>query len=71
MATSLSYNHVQSTPSTTWVINHNLGHKPVHDVWINYGGNQEKILPLQVIHFNDNTLTVVFSNAQTGGARLF
>jgi 3-oxoacyl-ACP reductase-like protein len=66
----LAYTHTQSTPSTTWLVSHNLGHKPVVDVWVDYNGTQEKILPYSIIHINDNIMQVVFTTAYTGAARL-
>ncbi len=65
------YNHTQSTAATTWTINHNLNSSVVAvDVMINNGPNLEKILPADVQHTNNNTLTVIFSAAQTGKARI-
>ena len=67
----LEYNHTQSTPSTTWTITHNLNTTSVvTDTSINFGGNLEKILPLNVVLTDANTLTVTFSSAQTGKVRI-
>ncbi len=64
------YTHSQSTPSTTWTINHNLGCKPVFDVWVDEVGGRQKIFPASVVHVSDNTMLLGFSLARTGTARL-
>lgn len=66
----LSFTHNQTVPSTTWTVNHNLGHKPVGDVWVDYNGGKEKILPYAVIHIDDNTMQIVFTTAYSGAVRL-
>jgi len=65
-----TFKHAQTAPSTSWVIQHNLGYVPNVDVMVNYGGNLEKILPKTVIANDVNTITVEFSSAQTGMATL-
>lgn len=62
-------NHVQSAPSATWTIVHNLGRHPVSDVVITNNGNH-KILPLSVTHTDDNTVVIQFSTPFAGTARL-
>lgn len=65
------HNHVQTSASATWTITHNFNvASVVVDVFVDFGGNLEKILPLEIEHTNDNTLTVTFSSTQTGKARL-
>ena len=65
------YSHTQSSPSTTWTINHNLGCKPVVEVTVDVaGGGREKIFPLKVLHSTDNQTVVTFSTTRTGVARL-
>lgn len=67
----LEYNHVQSSSSATWTITHNLNSTSVvTDAFINFNGNLEKILPLNVVITSVNTLTVTFSSAQTGRCRI-
>lgn len=68
---SASYNFVQSTASNTWIIPHNLNSSNVViDVYINNGGTIEKIIPLNIQVTDVNTITVTFSSAQIGYARL-
>jgi len=65
------FNHSQTGASASWAISHNLNSDTVVvDVFIDNGGNLEKILPANVEHTDDNTLTVTFSSAQTGKARI-
>ena len=67
-----AYNHVQSVASTSWAITHNLNvAETVFDVIIDTGGSVfQKALPLSAIHTNNNTLTLTFSAAQSGRARI-
>lgn len=59
----------QSTPSTTWVITHNLGtQSPVIDCWIDNEGNKEKVLPVSVIGTSLNICTVTFTLPTIGEA---
>ena len=65
-----SYTHNQLTPSTDWVVNHNLDSYPVSDVIIDDGGERLKTLPLSLEYINSNTVLVRFSNPITGTVRL-
>ena len=66
-----AYNHTQGSGSATWTITHNLGVDTVAiDVFIDFGGNLEKILPAAVEMTDNNTVTVTFSSSQTGIARV-
>lgn len=64
------HEHTQAASATTWTINHNLGHPPVVDVAVNYNGALTKAIPLSVVHTSANQLTVTFSSAKSGIARL-
>lgn len=57
---------VQSTPATSWVINHNLGYAPLVRV---FSGPYE-IQPSSILHNTTNTVTISFSTAQSGVAKL-
>lgn len=61
-----AYTHYQSSSSTTWVITHNLGYNPVVRVFI---GNNE-VQPASIVHDSTNQVTITFSTAQVGYARL-
>lgn len=65
------YNHVQAAANTTWTISHNLGAAMVAlDCIVLEGGSLEKILPLTVLETDTNTITVTFSTAREGFARV-
>lgn len=65
------YNHDQSLSSASWVIIHNLGvSSVVTDVFIVNGPDLEKVLPLSVVHTDNNTLTVTFTSTQIGKCRI-
>ena len=51
-----AYNHDQASGSSAWVVSHNLNTDAVAvDVFIDFGGNLEKILPLSVDVTDNNT----------------
>jgi hypothetical protein len=56
----------QTTPSTTWTFNHNLGEQyPTVTI---YDGNDEVIIPQTISADSNNTLTITFPSAQSGHA---
>lgn len=61
-----AYVHTQSTPATTWTINHNLGRLPQVEVF-SVGGVQ---MFGDVTHVSDNQTTIDFNTALAGTARL-
>lgn len=63
---SAFYVHTQSTPSSTWTINHNLGFKPA--VELLDSGSQE--IDGEVSHPNVNQTVVTLNPASAGVARL-
>jgi len=66
-----TYDHNQSASSASWVISHSLNTDAVAvDVFIDSGGNLVKIIPQDVVATDINTITVTFSSAQTGKARI-
>jgi len=65
----IGYKHTQVSSSTTWTITHSLGTSaPVVDCWINNGGVNTKIIPLNVVATSANVVTITFSSAQAGVA---
>ena len=60
------YQHVQSTPSATWSITHNLGKRPSVTV-VDSGGN-EWITAVE--HISDNALVIRFTAPFSGNAYL-
>lgn len=61
-----AYTHLQSAASTSWSITHNLGYNPIVRVFI---GNQE-VQPASITHNSANQVTIAFTTAQVGYARL-
>lgn len=65
------YNHTQGSASATWNINHALAsNSVVVDVMVDNGGNLEKILPQDIRIVDANNITITFSAAQSGRARI-
>jgi hypothetical protein len=60
----------QTVPTATWTITHNFGTKPTLDVWVDYQGGREKILPSEVVHLSDNITQINFTESFTGSVRL-
>jgi hypothetical protein len=60
-----AFTHVQASPSTTWLIVHNLGYRP--NVYSTDNVNE---IVGEVIHSSVNTLTVSFDTAVAGRADL-
>lgn len=61
-----NYAHVQSIPSTNWVIKHNLGYNPVVRTENALGVDMEGV----ITHDTVNQLTITFSQPVTGTAYL-
>ena len=60
------YNHVQTTPSSTWTINHNLGFYPSVELL----DSQNREMDGNIIHISVNSLTVSLNVPTSGRARL-
>ena len=58
---------IQAVASALWVVPHNLGYKP--DVMVYSTGGVEVMA--EVLHVDDNNLTITFSSPFAGRARLF
>lgn len=63
-----TYEHVQDTPATEWVIVHNLGMYPIVDAYVLHEGEYRKIMPMGVTYDNENQCTIEFSVARDGYA---
>jgi len=57
--------HTQSSPSTEWIVNHNLGFRPGVTV-LSPGGIE---VDAAVAHVTTNQLRVTFTASQTGSVR--
>jgi hypothetical protein len=64
--TVAAYTHVQSSPATTWIINHNLGYKP--DVTLYSSGGV--VMYAEIVHASNNQTQIIFTIPTTGVARL-
>ncbi len=68
-----AYDFVQSSPSATWTITHNLGTTEVAmDVYLDVGSPAErtKAQPDTQVIVDSNTVKVTWSVAQSGGGRV-
>lgn len=61
-----AYTFHQTSASSEWIINHNLGYNPIVRVFI---GNQE-VQPVSITHGSTLQVTITFSTPQVGYARL-
>ena len=61
-----SVNFIQSTPTSTWTINHNLGYKPIVNIF-SVGGLE---VDATIIHTSDNQCVITFNVDTAGSARL-
>lgn len=59
---SFPYVHTQASPSSLWVVNHNLGYRPVIEV-LSDGG---MVVEASVAHISVNQAQISFNTAQTG-----
>lgn len=58
--------HTQTSPSDTWVIQHNLGYAPIVRIFV----GMEEVQPMSITHEDMFTTTVRFTQAYVGIARL-
>lgn len=65
-----TYTHTQSSPATTWTIDHNLGRYPIVDVVIDFGGSTQQVQPKSIVSTSTNQVVVTFTTAHSGTARL-
>ena len=63
---AIAYHHIQNTPSTTWVINHNLDFYPNITV-ADSGGS---LCEGEITYTSTDSVTVTFSGAFSGNAYL-
>ncbi len=62
------YTHAQATASDTWTISHNLKDYPIVDVYVDYGGVTQKIIPANIEYVDLDTCTVTFTTPYAGYA---
>jgi hypothetical protein len=67
-ASTVGFNFQQATPSTTWTITHNLNNQyPLVQI---YDTNNLVFIPQSITGTSNNVITVTFSNAVAGRARV-
>lgn len=66
-----SYVHTQSTESSVWTIDHNLGTTPNVSVTVEYEGKMQPIIPASIEYPSMNQVVITFeSRPFKGSARL-
>jgi hypothetical protein len=63
-----NYKHVQTDPSDTWVIEHNLFGYPVIDAFVDVDGTIQKVMPASVTYTSNKICTLVFAVPRAGFA---
>lgn len=58
--------HKQEEASDTWVVNHGLFCTPVVQVYVNYEGKLQRIVPKSVTIESNKQILIQFSSAHTG-----
>jgi hypothetical protein len=67
----ISFEYAQSTPSSSWNVQHKLGTQDLFiQCYIYNGVNLTPIFPQDIDFIDDNTLNVVFSSPQTGKIKI-
>jgi hypothetical protein len=61
----VGFSHAQASPAAEWVINHDLGYRPVVEL-TDLGGNE---IRAEVLHVSDNQTRIYFNLAVAGFAR--
>lgn len=59
------YNHIQSTASASWTVEHNLGRYPAVDVYVD-----NELVLADVFYIDANNLSIVFPEETSGVAAL-
>ncbi len=57
-----TYLHTQETPAYSWPVQHDLGYRPTANV----ADSEFRIMEAEVVHDDENLLTVLFSSPATG-----
>lgn len=63
-ASGTAYEYIQSTPSSTWIVNHNLGYKPCVDI-LSVGG---MVVEAEIVHISVNQFQVYLVSPIAGVA---
>ena len=65
------HTHIQSTDSNEWVITHNLGRRPIVNVFSVVDAVEVIVMPSQVEVVDLNVCKLVFNNPISGSAEIF
>lgn len=65
---AMVFTHEQTTPATTWTVNHRMGNYPIVDVFTLYNGDFVKTMPEEVTYFSADTAILTFSVPTAGYA---
>lgn len=65
--TNIAFIFTQSSPSTEWVVNHNLGYKPIVEVLDTFG--QIITYGVEIFNVSENQLRVISTPAVSGSIR--
>ena len=58
--------HQQTEASDTWIVNHGLFCTPVVQVYVNFDGKLQRIIPESVTIASNKQVVIGFSSAHTG-----
>ncbi len=64
------YRFTQTVPLLTWTIVHNLGSKPMVELFVDDNGTLKKAWPVSMDHIDNDTVVVTWSQGRTGQATL-
>lgn len=65
------YVHTQAVASDTWTISHPLNSSSLAiDILINYQGGVQTAIPKDIIFEDNSTITVKWTSARSGSARI-
>ena len=68
---AFGFTYTQATPATTWNVLHALNiQTPVVHVFIETDDGIQRVIPLHVTPVDANNLTITFTSAQSGYAKL-
>jgi len=55
----------QTIPSLSWAVHHNMGHNPITRIYI----NNIMVLPVSIVHSNEDSVVITFATPQVGVVR--
>lgn len=64
----VGYTHEQPEASSTWIVVHGLNCKPTVQVYINFDGKLQRVIPLSIVADSNIQTTITFTSNQSGTA---